>query len=139
MTAGTLVVEGLPLGVRTRAAFAAIGLEPPFHRSTQATAEQLSASRLVIGLDPEHVGWVRRQHPDMANRATTLVHLAELSKHGQIVGLQALIDRLTVEDPATRCPGPDEEIPDPGGGPVEGYVAAAHRIKGLVDRLAPRL
>ncbi len=139
MTAGTLAVEGLPLGVRTRAAFAAIGLEPPFHRSTQATADQLAATRLVVRLDPEHLAWVRRRHPDMADRATTLLHLTELSEYQQVVGLQALIDRLALEDPAARRPGPDEEIPDPGGGPVEGSVAAAHRIKGLVDRPAPRL
>jgi protein-tyrosine-phosphatase len=138
-TAGTLVVEGLPLSVRTRAAFDAIGLEPPFHRSTQATDEHLAASSLVVGLDPEHVRWVRRRHPDMADRATTLVHLTELSGQPQIVNLQALLDRLAMEELAARCPGPYEEIPDPGGGPVEGYMAAAHRIKGLVDRLATRL
>src|SRR5262249_35024807 len=62
-TAGTLVIEGLPMSFRTRAGFDAIDLAVPRHRSRQATAEILECHDLVVAMAPEHVQWVRREHP----------------------------------------------------------------------------
>ena len=76
VTAGTLVVEGQPMSHRTRAALDAVGVTVPHHRSRQATAAELRHAELVIALAPEHVHWVRRTHPEVADRTGTLRRLA---------------------------------------------------------------
>ena len=65
-TAGTLSIDGLAMSWRTRAGFESVGLPVPQHRSRQARAEDIEQATLVIGLAPEHVAWVRREHPDAA-------------------------------------------------------------------------
>ncbi len=65
-TAGTLVVEGQPMSWRTRAAIEAVGVEPPHHRSRQATERHLADATLIVGLAPEHVEWIRRTAPSLA-------------------------------------------------------------------------
>lgn len=135
VTAGTLVVEGLPLSARTRQAMLDAGLEPSQHRSQQATRPMLAESTLVIAAAPEHVAWVRREHPDHVERTATLIHLVRsLSTARSPLG-----DRVRELDLGEHRPRPDEEIVDPGGGELELYVEVAHQIVSLVDRLAHRL
>lgn len=130
-TAGTLSVGGRPISWRTRRAFEAIGVEPPRHASVQADGEHLGQSDLIVGLAPEHVAWVRREHPHHAMRAVTLVRL----------------DRTSADLPSWLASGGAaaaeladwEEVVDPGGGEVDDFVACAHEIVGLIDRVAPRL
>lgn len=130
-TAGTLSVAGRPISWRTRRAFEAIGLEPPPHASVQADDEHLGAADLIVGLAPEHIGWVRREHPRHAPRAATLIRL----------------DRTTVGLPAWLASGEAagvdladwEEVVDPGGREVDAFIACAREILDLVDRVAPRL
>ena len=134
-TAGTLTVDGLPISWRTRAALDAVGLPHPRHASRQADRIDLHASDLLVGLAPEHVAWVRREHPDVADRTATLVRLAR----DLAPGPEPLPVRLRVLGLASVAPAPDEEVPDPGGGEVDAFVAAARSIVTLVDRLAARL
>ena len=75
-TAGTLTIEGQPASFRTRAALEAVGLELPYHRSRQVRPDHLDNATVVIGLAPEHVQWVRREHPDASARTGTLRRLA---------------------------------------------------------------
>lgn len=130
-TAGTLSVGGRPISWRTRRAFEAIGLETPRHASVQADDEHLAAVDLIVGMAPEHVRWVRREHPGQAGRAATLIRL-DRTEHE----LAAWV--------ASGAPGAVEladweEVVDPGGGDVDAFVACAHELVGLIDRVAPRL
>jgi protein-tyrosine phosphatase len=135
VTAGTLVVEGQPMSQRTRTAMEAAGIVVPNHRSRQATAAELRHAGLVIALAPEHVHWVRRTHPDVADRTGTLRRLArDLADDG--TPLSERVARLGL---GSLEPEPWEEVVDPGGGDVADFTRCAHEVVELVDELAPRL
>ncbi len=134
-TAGTLAIGGLPISWRTRAAFEHVDLPLPSHRSRQATGEMVDAARLIIGLAPEHINWVRREYPAAADRSGSLIRLADQLGRGD----EPFAERL-----ATLALGdveltPAEEVIDPGGGEVDAFIESARRIDELIDRLAPRL
>jgi protein-tyrosine-phosphatase len=130
-TAGTLSVGGRPISWRTRRAFEAIGLDPPRHASVQADDEHLAAVDLIVGLAPEHVRWVRREHPAHASRTATLIRL-DRTEH-------PLPAWVASGAPAEVELAAWEEVVDPGGGEIDAFVACAHEIVGLIGRVAPRL
>ena len=130
-TAGTLSVGGRPISWRTRRAFEAIGLDAPRHASVQADEEHLGAVDLIVGLAPEHIRWVRREHPTHADRAATLIRLGRIQHE--------LPAWVAGGGPAEVELADWEEVIDPGGGEVDAFVACAHTIVGLIDRVAPRL
>ena len=75
-TAGTHVVEGMPMSWRTREALAGLdvrGARPPQH---PAPRRRRRDADLVVGLAGEHVAYVRRTHPEAAARTGTLRRLA---------------------------------------------------------------
>jgi protein-tyrosine-phosphatase len=74
-TAGTLSVDGMPISWRTRAALSDVGLPWPKHASRQAGRAELQAAELIIAA-PEHA-WVRREHPQLADRTVTLIRLTK--------------------------------------------------------------
>jgi protein-tyrosine-phosphatase len=131
-TAGTLTVDGLPISWRTRAALEDVGLPWPTHASRQADRIDLHAADVVIGLAPEHIAWVRREHPDVADRSVTLIRLAERLAPSAA----PLTERLAALDLAGVELEPWEEVADPGGGDVEAFIDTAREIVTLVDRLA---
>ncbi len=134
-TAGTLVVEGQPMSGRTRAALESLGLEPPPHRSRQATEGELEAATLVVALAPEHVAWVRRAHPSAAPRTGTLRRLCR-----DLPGTTgALTDRVARLDLARTPLEQWEEVIDPGGGDSAAFAACAREVVDLVDTLAAAL
>ena len=130
-SAGTLSLAGRPISWRTRRAFEAIGVAPPRHVSAQADAETLARADLVVGLAPEHVQWVRREHPVHGPRAVTLARLARTAA--------PLPEWIATGAAAAVELAEWEEVVDPGGGEVDAFVACAHAIVALVDRVAPRL
>ena len=134
-TAGTLAVDGLPISWRTRAAFAAVDLAVPRHASKQATMTHLARADVIIGAAPEHVEWVRRNHPAVAGRTATLVHLAAALGSPP----ERLPDRLAALSLADHPLTNDEEIVDPGGGEVEAFIAAARHVVSLIGPLAALL
>src|ERR1700686_5299349 len=71
-TAGTHVVEGMPMSWRTREALAGLDVSAPGHRSTQLRDDHVAAADLA----GEHVAYVRRTHPEAAARTGTLRRLA---------------------------------------------------------------
>jgi len=134
-TAGTLVVEGQPMSWRTKAALDSVGLSAPTHRSRQASEADLRHAALVIALAPEHVHWVRRTHPQAADRTGTLRRLArDLPADGS-----PLAERVASLDLAAVELGEWEEVVDPGGGDAEDFAACAAEVVALVAALAPRL
>jgi protein-tyrosine-phosphatase len=134
-SAGTLSVDGLPISWRTRAAFDAIGLEHPRHASRQAIRADLHRADVVVGLAPEHVEWVRREHADVADRTITLIRLVRVLTPPP-PAIEARLRALHLESITLE---PWEEVVDPGGGDVDAFVAAARQIDELIRRLAPLL
>jgi protein-tyrosine phosphatase len=134
-TAGTLTVDGMPIGWRTRAALEDVGLPWPRHASKQAERAHVERADLVVALAPEHVNWVRREHPEVAHRTATLIRLVETL--GPLP--TSWTDRLDTLGLARVELEPWEEVLDPGGGEVEQYVACARQIVELIDRLAAAL
>jgi protein-tyrosine phosphatase len=133
-TAGTLAIDGLPPSFRTRTALDSIGLVLGAHRSRQATAAHLDGASLIVGLAPEHVAWVRREHRRDAPRTATLKRLVrDLPLDGP---LDERVASLALADVSL---GDWEEVRDPGGGDVAEFTACAHEIAGLVDALVARL
>ena len=134
-TAGTMSIDGLPMSWRTKAGFEAVGVTPPSHRSRQVLAQDLDQATLIVGLAPEHVAWVRREHPPAAARTATLKRLVrDLAADDR--PLAARVAELGLADVELR---PWEEVVDPGGGDVEAFIACAQEVVPLVDELAARL
>jgi protein-tyrosine phosphatase len=135
-TAGTLAVDGQPMSWRTRAAIEHVGLEPPHHRSRQATARDIDRAALIIGLAPEHVAWVRREHPAAATRTGTLRRLSRDLPTTPGSGLTERVGAMGLADVRLE---PWEDIEDPGGAEAAQFVDCAEEVVGLVDRLAAAL
>jgi protein-tyrosine-phosphatase len=133
-TAGTLVVEGQPMSWRTRAALESVGLAAPEHRSRQAGAE-IERATLVVAAAPEHVLWVRRNHPRAAAHTGTLKRLVRDLPDGPDP-LAARVARLELAGVELEA---WEEVVDPGGGEAEAFAACAREITELIGQLAPRL
>lgn len=134
-TAGTLSVDGMPISWRTRAALDDVGLPWPKHKSRQASNIDLRRSALVVGLAPEHVEWVRREHPEVAHRTSTLIRLTKELGPPHLP-LAARLDAMRLVQVDLE---PWEEVVDPGGGEVGAFIACAREIVVLVDRLAELL
>jgi protein-tyrosine-phosphatase len=134
-TAGTLVIDGLVPSLRTRAALAAVGLDAPGHRSRQARRADIAAAELIVGLAPEHVAWVRREHPTAAPRTATLQRLCR----DLVAGPPSLSQRIAALGLETVDLAPWEEVADPGGGETDAFVRCAHQVVALVARLARSL
>jgi protein-tyrosine-phosphatase/SAM-dependent methyltransferase len=135
VTSGTLSIDGLPMSWRTRAGFEAVGLTPPQHRSRQVSPSDLDRATLVIGLAPEHVEWVRREHPSASARTGTLKRLA----HDLPADTRPLRERVAELQLADVALAPWEEVVDPGGGEVEAFIACAQEVVALVADVADRL
>ncbi len=136
-TAGTLVVDGQPMSIRTRAAIEGVGHELPRHASRQVHPPDLDGAHLVVALAPEHVEWVRRTHPAAAHHTVTLVRLVRDLPPPD--GFDAIRSQVEALDPAGVELGEWEEVVDPGGGEAEVFAACAREIDVLVEQLAPRM
>jgi protein-tyrosine-phosphatase len=135
MTAGTMSIDGLPMSWRTRAGFEAVGLARPAHRSRQVTPDDLDRATLVIGLAPEHVEWVRREHLAAASRTGTLKRLVRDLADDE----RPLAERIAELELGSAELGAWEEVVDPGGGEVEAFTACAYEVVELIEQLASRL
>lgn len=133
VTAGTLTVNGQPISWRTREALSRVDLSAPHHRSQQIERHHVEAADLVIALAPEHVEWIRREHPDAAWRTATLKRLARdyPSTGAMTERLRNLqLDSISLES--------WEEVVDPGGGEVEDFITCAFEVVEVLDQLIER-
>jgi protein-tyrosine-phosphatase len=135
-TAGTLTVDGMPISWRTRAALDDVGLPFPKHASRQAHRAHLAEADVIVGLAPEHIEWVRREHPEVAARSGTLIRLTRQLAPPPPEQLADRIAALRLEQVQLQQ---WEEVVDPGGGEVEQFVACARQIVALIDELASLL
>ena len=134
-TAGTHVVEHQPMSRRTRDALLAIGVAAPEHRSRQIAESDVSSADLVIAMAAEHVNYVRRRHPEAADRTATLCWIAENLPAGGLPLAERVRDlHLSQVDPQSQG-----DVPDPAGGDEAEYLSVARTIKALVEELVERL
>jgi protein-tyrosine phosphatase len=134
-TAGTHVVEGMPMSWRTREALAGLDVAAPRHRSTQLRDPHVDTADLVVALAGEHVAYVRRTHPEAAARTGTLRRLArDLPATGATFA--ARVSALHLELIALD---PWEDVVDPAGGDLPEFEECAREIHALLHQLAPAL
>jgi protein-tyrosine phosphatase len=134
-TAGTHVVEGMPMSWRTRDALAGLDVSAPGHRSLQLRDEHVDSADLVVGLAREHVEYVRRTHPDAAFKTGTLRRLArDLAS-----GTDSLASRVASLDLGSAELEEWEDVVDPAGGDLPEFEACAQEIRDLIAELAPAL
>ena len=135
ITAGTHVVEGMPMSWRTRDALAGIGVRADGHRSHQLRDGDVSITDLVVAMAGEHVTYVRRQHPDAAQRTATLKRLVR----DLDAGAAPLAQRLAALDLGEVELEPWEDVLDPAGGDLPEFEACVAEIDALLTELLPRL
>ena len=135
-TAGTHVIEGMPMSWRTRDSIAELDIASEGHRSHQLTDRDVAAADVIVCLAAEHVAYVRRTHPEAAAKTATLKRLARdlPGATGATFAerLAALhLDEVTVER--------SEDVDDPAGGDLPVFQECARQILDLVDELVPTL
>ena len=133
---GTHVLPGHVMSVRTRTALERHGIRDPFHRSRQLTPTDIDRASVIVAMEPDHLRWIRRMHPEAAPITGSLKRVVrdlsaphEGSLDQRVAGLE--LARLDFED--------WEEVIDPGGGEQPEFDAAANEIAELVDALYRRL
>jgi protein-tyrosine phosphatase len=134
-TAGTHVVEGMPMSWRTRDALAGLDVSAPGHRSTQLRDAHVESADLVVCLAREHVEYVRRTHPEAAAKTATLRRLArDLAPGGDPLSTRVAALELGASDLEDW-----EDVVDPAGGDLPEFEACAQEIRDLIASLAPAL
>lgn len=127
-TAGTHVLEGQPLGMRTKEAMVSIGeLDTSGvgrHRSHQLDDADCAAADLIVAMEADHVRYVRRRHPDAAHKTATLHRLVATLP----VTEAPFADRLAALELAEVDLSGDVDVIDPAGGEQEHYDAVAAEI-----------
>ncbi|HUP73841.1 MAG TPA: hypothetical protein VM282_12450 [Acidimicrobiales bacterium] len=133
---GTHALPGHPMSVRTRTALERLGLADPTHRSAQFDETDVRRAALIVAMAPEHVQWVRRVHPEAADRTVTLKRVVRaLSAPAPSEAGAALLDRVRLLDLAGVEIEEWEEVVDPAGGEQPEFDACAKEIDALVDQL----
>lgn len=135
VTAGTHVIEGMPMSWRTRDALAALDVRADQHRSYQLRDTDAGRADLVIAMAGEHVSYVRRVHPGAAARTVTLKRLARDLDPGDA----SLTARVAALDLANVVLEPWEDVEDPAGGDLADFEACAREIHELVGVILPRI
>jgi protein-tyrosine-phosphatase len=135
-TAGTHVVEGMPMSWRTRDAIAELGVERSMHRSHQLTDFDVDSADVVICLAAEHVAYMRRTHADAAPKTVTLKRLV---RDLPAASGASFTERLAALDLADADLMSSEDVEDPAGADLPIFRSCAHEISDLIDHLVPEL
>jgi protein-tyrosine-phosphatase len=135
-TAGTHVVEGMPMSWRTRDAIAEFGAERTMHRSHQLTDADVDAADVVICLAAEHVAYMRRSHPEAAAKTVTLRRLVRDLPAAAGDTFNERVAALHLADAELDA---TEDVDDPAGGDLPVFRACAREIHDLIDLLVTQL
>ena len=135
-TAGTHVVEGMPMSWRTRDAIAELGVERSMHRSHQLTDFDVDSADVIICLAAEHVAYMRRTHAEVAGKTATLKRLVRALPDTPGPSFADRLAALHLDEVQLES---WEDVDDPAGGDLPIFRACAHEISDLVDRLVPEL
>ncbi len=139
-TAGTHAMEGQPASWRTREALDQLAvLESPAgvvgHRSRQLDVSHLERADVIVGMEVDHVRYVRRLLPAAAPRTATLRRLCQELRPGP----RPLADRLTELCLERVDLEAWEDVADPAGGDLDAYVACARELWELTGVLVEKL
>lgn len=129
--AGTFVVEGHPMSVRTRRALERHGLADHTHRSRQMWRADSEAT-LVVAMAPEHVRWVRANHPDASSRTATLKRLVTLLPCVSGANLESRVAALALGEIELAD---WEEVVDPAAGEQPVFDECADELDTLITEL----
>jgi protein-tyrosine phosphatase len=132
-TRGTHVIEGMPMSWRTRDAIVGVGAKVDAHRSRQLVAADLATADLVLAMAREHVEYVRRRHPEAADRTGSLKRLAR-DLPGATGSLTERVASLHLADVELEH---WEDVDDPAGGTPEVFHDCAVEIHELLSVLRP--
>lgn len=138
-SAGTLVLEGHPMSVRTRLALARHGLADPQHRSRQFGEADAEAADLIVVMEPYHIAWMRERFPSAAAITGSLPGLVKLLAPPGAEKPASLSERIAGLDLAGLEPEAWEELIDPAAGEQADYDRCADELMGLVAVLGERL
>ena len=135
VTGGTHTVDGQPMGLRTRTALKALPelaeVEFGRHRSRQVGGADLARAELVVVMEADHVRFVRRHHPDAADRTATIRRLcADLPP-----GPPSLAERVGALGLADARLSDTDDVVDPAGGEGPEYEACVAELWVLCRRL----
>jgi protein-tyrosine phosphatase len=124
---------------------AEFGIDLSEHRSTQISADLVASSDVILGLARRHAREVVLLDGAAWSRTFTL---KDFVRRGDLVGrrradeaLGSWLDRLHNGRQRTDLVGSSEgdDVPDPIGGPLDGYRKTARELAALVDRAAALL
>ena len=139
ITAGTHVIDGQPMGMRTRTALSRIPelADADFrrHRSRQVHGVDLVRAELVVVMEADHVRFVRRRFPDAAAKTATIRRLCLELRPAPPV----LSERVASLHLADVEVSDDEDVLDPAGHEGDFYAACADQVWGLCRRLVELL
>jgi protein-tyrosine-phosphatase len=135
VTAGTHVIEGMPMSWRTRDALGGLGVRADGHRSHQLRDGDVSSADLIVAMAGEHVAYVRRTHPEAAARTATLKRLAR-DRPAAPTALDAWMAGLDLDTVELE---PWEDIVDPAGGDLPEFEECAREIDDLLEQITPLL
>lgn len=124
---------------RTRRALDAHGLSNPDHLSHQLTAEDADSADLIAVFEPNHINFVRRQHPTAAHKTAPLPWWARSLPSVPFEDRAAFANWLLPHALDEQPIDPADEVIDPAGGEQDVFDASAHEIAELIDTLAARL
>ena len=140
-SAGVLVLEGHPMGARTRAALARHGLVDHSHRSCQFSAADAAEADVVVVMEALHLRWMRSNLPTCDAITGSLRRLARDLRPPDRSGHRtaSLRERLASLGLAERDFEPWEEVIDPAAGDQQVFDRCADDLRLLVERLYRRL
>ena len=135
VTGGTHTVDGQPMSLRTRTAFARLPelADADFrrHRSKQVYGVDLVHAELVVAMEADHVRFVRRRFPDAAAKTATIRHLCRVLTPPP----PDLATRVKELDLATVEVDDVDDVLDPAGQEGDVYAACVDELWGLCQQL----
>ena len=105
---GTHVLPGQVMSVRTRTALEGHGIRDPFHRSRQLTVTDIERASVIVAMEPDHLRWIRRMHPEAAPITGSLKRVVR--DHNFRLDMAA--DRLGMAADLQFTALEDDEVPD---------------------------
>ena len=118
VTAGTHVVEGQPMGMRTKQALVAVG------ELDTAGLGRHRSHQLIVAMEADHVAYVRARHDAAGHKTATIHRLARALP----VSPEPFGDRVTALNLASTDLAADRDVLDPAGGDQEDYDRCAAEI-----------
>jgi protein-tyrosine-phosphatase len=131
-SAGTLVLPGHPMSMRTRRALERHGLHDPWHRSHQLGERDIERADLILAMEPDHLSWMRRTHPHGLAITGSLKRVVRDLTSGSAATLADRVASLSLEHQEGEQ---WEEVVDPGSGDQDDFDRCSDQLVALVSEL----